>query len=118
MHAWVWVSNPDGVFADENWALPYLRVGLQPPARIDPHTARALALLHDDGVGFYATVLRSVTDRDFTTYLNDAARRVSTEPPAQFATVWRGMVERIVDVVDAGSRPRVRRALGVDGHSH
>ena len=28
LHAWVWQDNPDGVFALENRALPYLRVGL------------------------------------------------------------------------------------------
>jgi hypothetical protein len=28
LHAWIWQDNPDGVFALENRALPYLRVGL------------------------------------------------------------------------------------------
>jgi hypothetical protein len=28
LHVWVWQDNPDGVFALENRALPYLRVGL------------------------------------------------------------------------------------------
>jgi hypothetical protein len=30
VHAWVWSDNPDGVFAGEHRALPYLRAGLPP----------------------------------------------------------------------------------------
>src|SRR5688572_22060365 len=28
LHAWVWTDNPDGVFALQNRALPYMRAGL------------------------------------------------------------------------------------------
>ncbi|HEU4561324.1 MAG TPA: hypothetical protein VFS20_25955 [Longimicrobium sp.] len=28
VHAWVWLDNPDGLFAEEHRALPYLRAGL------------------------------------------------------------------------------------------
>jgi hypothetical protein len=119
MHAWVWVSNPDGAFADENWSLPYLRAGLKSPARIDRHHARALALLPDGGVTFYANVLRSLTDADFTPQLHHAARRVATESPETFGVIWRETVEQITNAVsDANVRQRVQRALGVNLHSH
>ena len=42
-HAWVRLPNPDGTWATDNWALPWVRAGLTPPARPDPHAARALA---------------------------------------------------------------------------
>ena len=40
LHAWVWSDNPDGVFALEHKALPYLRAGL--PSRL-AHEADAFA---------------------------------------------------------------------------
>jgi hypothetical protein len=44
LHAWVPVSNPAGPFAAENWALPFLRIGLTPPVELPAAGARALAL--------------------------------------------------------------------------
>src|SRR5437773_8658620 len=34
MHAWIWLDNPDGLFATDNWALPYARLGLDVPRSI------------------------------------------------------------------------------------
>jgi hypothetical protein len=42
---WVQVSNPAGVFAAENWALPFARLGVSTPSRFSPGAARALSLL-------------------------------------------------------------------------
>lgn len=45
LHAWVWQKNPAGVFATDNWALPYVRMGLEAPNEPRPsQTALALAL--------------------------------------------------------------------------
>lgn len=47
VHAWVWLDNPDGLFAQEHRALPYLRAGL--PAAwatgADVDAAQGIALL-------------------------------------------------------------------------
>lgn len=51
-HAWVWTPNPDGVFAADNWALPYVRLGLSVPDDLEPDAAKALFLL-DGGVNYY-----------------------------------------------------------------
>jgi hypothetical protein len=45
LHAWVRAPNPDGVFAAENWALPFLRVGLDVPVGFPKSAARAISLL-------------------------------------------------------------------------
>ncbi len=45
LHAWVRAPNPDGVFAAENWALPFLRVGLDVPVGFPKGAARAISLL-------------------------------------------------------------------------
>jgi hypothetical protein len=44
LHAWVWTENPDGLFAADNWALPFVRLGLAVPERIPVAAARALSL--------------------------------------------------------------------------
>ena len=47
VHAWVWLDNPDGTFAQEHRALPYLRAGLPPEwaAMGDSASAEGIALL-------------------------------------------------------------------------
>lgn len=44
LHAWIWSSNPEGTFAADNWAIPYLRAGIAPPESADSAAAKALAL--------------------------------------------------------------------------
>jgi hypothetical protein len=43
-HAWVWLANPDGDFAADNWAIPYFRLGLDTPADAPVACAKALSL--------------------------------------------------------------------------
>ncbi|MEO7503001.1 MAG: hypothetical protein ABIW94_10235 [Gemmatimonadaceae bacterium] len=45
LHAWVRAPNPDGVFAAENWALPFIRLGLSVPPGFPKGAARAVSLL-------------------------------------------------------------------------
>jgi len=47
VHAWVWLDNPDGIFAQEQRALPYLRAGLPAAwaARGDSASAEGIQLL-------------------------------------------------------------------------
>ncbi len=94
MHAWVWVENPDGVFADANWALPYIRSGLAVPARIDPDAARAVSLL-SGGVDYYAQLLHDKTGRDFRVELERAAAEVRAG--ADPAVVWKRL--KLAEVV-------------------
>lgn len=62
MHAWVWTSNPDGVFATDNWGLPFARRGVALadtlPHEVARGVVRALALADDHG-GYHRMVLRS-----------------------------------------------------------
>lgn len=58
LHAWVWLDNPDGLLATDNWALPYARLGYgAPPAGASRDAARALALAADDGGRAYLEAL-------------------------------------------------------------
>jgi hypothetical protein len=61
LHAWVWTSNPDGVFAADNWALPFFRLGLPVPERVPVPAARALSLAADGDV-YYHLLFRALTE--------------------------------------------------------
>ncbi|MGI8548435.1 MAG: hypothetical protein ACR2M1_14095 [Gemmatimonadaceae bacterium] len=45
LHAWTGVVNPAGIFAAENWALPFARLRLATPMPLPLGAARALSLL-------------------------------------------------------------------------
>ena len=44
LHAWVWLDNPDGPFATDNWALPWARLGLVRPVSASRDASRMVAL--------------------------------------------------------------------------
>ncbi|MEO5816702.1 MAG: hypothetical protein ABIT20_15620 [Gemmatimonadaceae bacterium] len=50
LHAWTALVNPGGQFTPDNWALPFLRAGLDVPEHADADAARALAMLHGGDV--------------------------------------------------------------------
>jgi len=45
LHAWVALENPDGRYAADNWALPFVRAGLAAPAGVDADASRACSLV-------------------------------------------------------------------------
>jgi len=58
VHVWLAAENPDGVLAQNNWALPFLRAEVPAPARSSSEAARALSLSSDEGRAFYEQLLR------------------------------------------------------------
>jgi len=62
LHAWVWLENPAGLFATDNWSLPFARLGLELPDTLDDAPARALALAAPGGEA-YVIALRRALDR-------------------------------------------------------
>ena len=59
LHAWLWLENPAGLFATDNWALPWRRLGLEPPSWIGSGSAGELAAaLAAGGDRYFATLLR------------------------------------------------------------
>jgi hypothetical protein len=67
VHAWL-LDNPQGATAQNNWKLPFLRVGLEAPVDAPVAAARALSLL--GGEGYYAKLF------DFTGWLDARERGV------------------------------------------
>lgn len=56
LHAWIWAENPDGLFAADNWAIPYLKLGLEPDP-VSADAARALSLL-SGGDAFFGDLVQ------------------------------------------------------------
>lgn len=61
VHAWIWLDNPAGTFAADNWAIPYLRLGLEAPPGAPPAAAKALSLL-GAGADYYEQVVARAAD--------------------------------------------------------
>ena len=60
LHAWIWLANPAGMFAADNWAIPYFRLGIEPPQDGPEAAARALALASGGAEYFSASVHAAV----------------------------------------------------------
>jgi hypothetical protein len=59
LHAWIWQENPAGLFATDNWALPWIRLGLvSPPASATSSPAALAATLAAGGEHYFVTLLR------------------------------------------------------------
>jgi hypothetical protein len=63
LHAWIWLDNPDGLLATDNWALPYARLGYPVPAGAPHEAARAVALAAGDGGRAYVEALLRAVGR-------------------------------------------------------
>ena len=61
LHAWIWTENPAGTFAADNWAVPYIRLGLSPPEGASETAARALSLVSGGSDYFTAAIGRIAT---------------------------------------------------------
>jgi hypothetical protein len=97
LHAWTTLANPDGRFTPDNWALPFLRAGLDVPGHMDVDAARALAMLNGGDV-----YLRDV--------LTDAGLRTSARSGAIDSALERSR-ERVASLVSARRSPN---AVSVD----
>jgi hypothetical protein len=85
LHAWIWLENPAGLFATDNWSLPFARLGLDLGSDPDPAAAQALALAAPGGESYVTALLRALGRPDST---GDVARTasalrqwLSTRPP-------------------------------------
>jgi hypothetical protein len=82
LHAWVWLDNPAGLLATDNWAVPFARLGFAVPTGVSPAAARGAALAAG-GVRYFQTLVRVVAHPDsaeqakLDTMLAEAALEVS-----------------------------------------
>jgi hypothetical protein len=129
MHAWIWTPNPAGMFATDNWALPFVRLGVSPPEHLTWQASRAAALLAG-AASYYdrlfaaageldereSPAVTSIVERHRATLQRwcdsrPPASPVSAADELQLRTTW----ERLANDVGAAVRPanalRLQRVL-------
>lgn len=124
LHAWIWLANPAGTFAADNWAIPYFRLGIKPTEDAPEAAAKALALVSGGteyfSASIYAAVPLTSTERKKVD-LAFARSRIAVEgilpSPSTTArtafdaetlsTIWAGLWKQI----DSSVRPKTRPAL-------
>ena len=118
LHAWLWLANPAGLFATDNWALPWHRLRLQPPPESERPTPAAMAAaLGTGGEAYFLALLRlreglsaaeaarvaAVLDRHgdhWASRLQAVADRDLSPPLAELSAGWsalEGELRRICD---------------------
>jgi hypothetical protein len=129
-HAWVWRENPDGLFAQDNWALAFLRLGLPVPDKPLPQAGKAL-FLASDGVDYYARLIdvagapgdtdreqvRAVLKRSYDRLRPllermQAADAVTDQDQAELAALWDALWEEIEESVSPALWARIAMLAG------
>jgi hypothetical protein len=90
VHAWVWLDNPDGTFAQQHRALPYLRAGLPAAWAASGDTASA------EGIGLLApgACRGEISRLDRIARLDDGQERAIASTCEQHAAQLRGSIDR------------------------
>jgi hypothetical protein len=116
VHAWIWAQNPAGLFAADNWTLPFLRQGWDAPAEATVEASKALSLV-TGGEAFYIRRLETIGWRDDGSFREVVGRGREAvkdwlavrSPEAEFTpedTVTLGAIwDRIWDQLEAVTSP-------------
>jgi hypothetical protein len=115
LHAWVRAPNPEGVFAAENWALPFLRVGLDAPGGFPKGAARAVSLL-SGGERYYRELAGEPANASIAAALGrctDVARSVVSRARARGQVLIPQDLEEL-DGAWTATVLEVRKAAGAD----
>lgn len=129
MHAWIWAPNPAGMFATDNWALPFVRLGVVPPEHLSWQTSRAAALLAGAAT-YYARLFAAAGELDDreSPAVSDVVERhravaqrwwgsrapsstVSAADAAQLHTMWVQLADDVRKAVRPASVARLQRVL-------
>ena len=120
LHAWIWAPNPDGVFAADNWAIPYIRAGLMLPEHEPRAAALALSLLTGSVEYFTATVdavasptreQRVAVDAAFASARSAVERNVRENRIDALSDIWSELRQSLKSVIDPKRWEDLRAAL-------
>ena len=121
MHVWIWSPNPEGTFAADNWAIPFLRLGLRVPSEVRVSAAKALSLA-SGGRGYFEHAIADVASekemarvRRAFDLAQAAVSRIASGlqgavPPEQTAAlerIWSEMWNAIDAALSADAQQRV-----------
>lgn len=98
LHVWSGIENPDGIFATDNWALPFVRAGVAVPNRLPLAASRAIALV-SGGADYFAMLLGEERGRDpdVLRLLSAATQeaKLTVESAAASSALTPGQVDRL-----------------------
>lgn len=77
LHAWLRIPAPDGIFAAENWAIPFVRAELTVPDEFPNGAARAVSLV-GGGLDFYRDLVGSAAAPLISPALSECERFASS----------------------------------------
>lgn len=120
LHAWIWMQNPDGIYAADNWSLPFIRLGLNPDAGAS--RAQALALtLTSDGTEYFSMIVdagsslskkqRAKIDQAFESARDNVWRCIRKQDLAGLDQVWNQLWKTINSVVGSQKYAELRSVL-------
>jgi len=129
LHAWLRIPAPDGLFAAENWAIPFIRAGVPVPREFPNGAARAVSLAAG-GKEFFLDLIGSAAAPRITSVLDDCAanaskivaaarsdnRELTHDELSQLDSEWTAVLQRISEL--AGEDAAARINGGVAGHHH
>jgi hypothetical protein len=130
VHVWLPLENPAGLLTQNNWRLPFLRAGLEPPAAPSPLVARGLSL-GSPGSEYYRELLHwaagdlaedhAAIDRALATSARRVDAWVARHAPAPDASalqeleaVWLRLWDELGRTLSPAAFARVRPLS--DGH--
>jgi hypothetical protein len=76
LHAWLRIPAPEGMFAAENWAIPFIRAGLPVPAAFPNGAARAVSLV-TGGKEFFLDLIGSAAAPRAAPFIDECAKLAS-----------------------------------------
>jgi hypothetical protein len=121
VHAWVWLDNPAGMFAQHHTSLPYLRAGLSVPDSPSVEAATGIGLLAPGGcpqeIRRIAFVARTSVEQEAA--LHDACRaaanrvtsaraREGTALDAEAEAAWKEFAATQNQVLSMGQKRRLK----------
>jgi len=116
LHAWIWLANPAGMFAADNWALPYFRLGIKPAQGTPQAAAKALSLVSGGAEHFSASIHAAVpltsaerkrVDAAFTRSRSAVETLLRGSELENLSAVW----TELWKAVDSSVSPKARRTL-------
>ncbi len=126
VHVWTGLANPDGVLAQNNWALPFWREGLPAPERPTAAAARGVSLANT-GRAYYRNLIgraarleeaegesvAAALDRAASAAEAEIERHRAAEPaakidPARFEAIWVSFWREVRAGVSAGTWDSLR----------
>jgi len=123
LHTWIWVANPEGPFAADNWALPWRRLGREPPPAAPAASGRALSLVGPTQE-YWTAMVRGAGGGDAgaaVALLSRARARVQAllgeDPPdlaERLARVW----AELCDAIGVVGGPELRERMAGAAHAH